>query len=59
MTFKKQYQTGVRIPYKNINMSIKMSTMRLALTPMSYLNQAFTNIVNPHRQLTIIVNPLR
>ena len=22
MTFKKQYQTGVRIPYKNINMSI-------------------------------------
>ena len=22
MTFKKQWQTGVRIPYKNINMSI-------------------------------------
>ena len=28
-------------------------------TPVSYQNQAFTNIVNPDRQFTIIMNPLR
>ena len=33
-----------------------MSTLHLVRTPVSYLNQAFTNIVNPHRQFTIIVN---
>ena len=36
-----------------------MSTLHLARTSVPYLNQAFTNIVNPHRQITIIVNPLR
>ena len=36
-----------------------MSTLSLAGTPVSYLNQAFLNIVNPHRQFTIIMNTLR
>ena len=59
MTFEKQLQTGVRIPSKNINLSMTDVNTAMARTHVSYLSQTFTNIVNPHRQFTIIVNPLR
>ena len=59
MTFEKQLQTGARIPFKNINLSITDVNTAMARTPVSYPSQTFTNIVNPHRQFTIIVNPLR
>ena len=59
MTIEKQLQTGAKIPYKNMNMSITDVNTAPGGTPVSYPNQAFTNIVNPHRQFTIIMNPLR
>ena len=55
MTFEKQKRTGVRIPYKNINMSITDVNTAPGWTPTSYPNQAFTNIVNTHMQFTIIM----
>ena len=59
MPFEKQLQTCVRIPYKNINMSITDVNTASGRTPVSYPNQAFTNIVNSNRHFTTIMNPLR
>ena len=59
MTFEKQSQTGARILDENVNMSITDVNTAPGRTPVSYPNQAFTNIVNPNRQFSIIMNTLR
>ena len=58
MTFEKQKQTGVRIPYKIVNMPLTDVNTAPGQTPQSYSNQSFANIVNPQKQFQIIVNPL-
>ena len=59
VTYEKQLQTGVRTPFKYVNMSITGVNIAPGRTPVSYPNQAFTNIVNPKSQFTIIMHPLR
>ena len=46
-------------PIKHKHATHRCQQHPLAWTSVSNLNQAFTNIVNPHMQFTIIVKPLR